>query len=88
MDNGDAITRSSTVILALIAQNSISVLYPKELFKEKAKNFYKTSVGYLNQLDETEGFAIYNMVMMLLDTVPFWSTIEKSLIKVTKIIND
>ena len=59
-----------------------------KILKEKVKNFYRIFISYLIQWDEsfkeTKAFA-----GVLLDDIPSWSTIEKSLIKkVTKTRND
>ena len=75
------------LFLSLNAQNSISVLQSIQpdinVFKEKIKR-----VSHLNQSDDIEEFAIYNMITIVLDTISFLSAVEKSLIKVIKIRND
>ena len=47
------------------------------MFKEKVKNFYRT-----------KGFAIYDMILILLDAILYLLTVEKSLIKIIKFRND
>ena len=88
----DPIECHNEIFLRLNTQNSFSALYSKEpnikMFKEKVKNFYRICVSYLNQWDEIEGFAIYNMIMILLDAIPCGSTIGKSLAKLIKIRSD
>ena len=57
-----------------------------KIFREIVKKFYRTYISYLNQwgepLKEIERFE-YKLV----DAISLWFTVEKSLIKVTKIKN-
>ena len=54
------------------------------MFKERVKIFYRPYVSQWDKyFQEIKGLA-----WTLLDAIPYWSTVEKPLIKVTKFRND